>query len=50
MTLPSLPHIIYIPLMLGIGFSLGWALGSRAVRGEWDRAEKRRKKQEEERA
>jgi hypothetical protein len=45
---PTLPHIIYIPLMLGIGFLIGWKLGSQTVRGEWDRAEKRRRQREEE--
>jgi hypothetical protein len=44
---PTLPHIIYIPLVLGLGFLSGWYLGTRAVRGEWARAEKRRRAQEE---
>jgi hypothetical protein len=44
---PTLPHIIYIPLMLTIGFGLGWTLGTRAVRQEWQRTEKRRQKQAE---
>lgn len=47
MTWPSLPHIIYIPLVLGVGFLSGWALASRSVRGEWERAEKRRRQKEE---
>lgn len=45
---PTLPHIVYIPAMLGLGFYLGWTLATRTVRGEWERAEKRRKKQMEE--
>lgn len=42
----TLPHIIYIPFLLTLGVALGWYLGSRAVRSEWDRAEKRRKERE----
>ncbi|MBI4817361.1 MAG: hypothetical protein HY791_13945 [Deltaproteobacteria bacterium] len=48
MTLPSLPHLIYIPFMITLGLGVGWFLGSRSVRQEWDRAEARRKKREEE--
>jgi hypothetical protein len=44
---PSIAHVVYIPLVLGTGFLIGWALGQRTVRGEWDRAEKRRKQREE---
>jgi PHP family Zn ribbon phosphoesterase len=45
--LPPFNHVIYIPLMLLIGIAIGWAVGTRSVRNEWDRAEKRRQKQEE---
>lgn len=48
MNWPSLPHLIYIPFVLGVGFTLGWTLGTRAIRGEWQRSEKRRKQREEE--
>lgn len=48
MSWPSLPHILYIPFVLGLGFLVGWNLGSRVVRGEWQRAEKRRREKEEE--
>ena len=47
MTIP-INHVIYIPLVLAIGIAIGWKLGSRAVQTEWDRAEKRRKRLEEE--
>lgn len=47
MNLPTLPHIIYIPFALGLGFSLGWYFGTRTVRDEWARAEKRRRRDEE---
>jgi hypothetical protein len=40
-------HIIYIPAALGVGFYLGWYFGTRTVRNEWTRAEKRRRQQEE---
>jgi hypothetical protein len=43
----SLAHIVYIPFVLGLGIAVGWHYGSRAVRGEWDRAEARRKAREE---
>jgi hypothetical protein len=42
----TLPHIIYIPFVLTVGFFAGWYLASRSVRGEWERAEKRRKERE----
>jgi hypothetical protein len=42
----TLPHIIYIPFIITLGFVAGWHLGSRAVRNEWARAEKRRQQAE----
>lgn len=33
--------------MLTLGFAVGWALGSRTVRQEWQRVEKKRKKEAE---
>lgn len=39
----TLPHIVYIPFLLSLGFAAGWYLGTRAVRNEWARAEKRRR-------
>jgi hypothetical protein len=46
--LPPLNHIIFIPVTILIGVMIGWALGTRAVRHEWHRAEQLRKKREEE--
>ncbi len=46
--IPPLNHIIFIPVVLLLGMLIGWSLGTRTVRGEWDRAEKLRKKREEE--
>ncbi len=46
--LPPINHIIFIPFILGLGFLIGWNLGSRNVRNDWDRAEKRRRAREEE--
>jgi hypothetical protein len=42
----SIAHVVYIPFALMVGFYAGWAIGSRSVRQEWDRAEKRRKARE----
>lgn len=44
----TLPHIVYIPLVLGSGFMVGWYLGARTVRGEWERADKRAKARDKE--
>ena len=44
----TLPHIVYIPFILGSGFAMGWYFGTRTIRQEWDRAEKRRIQREEE--
>ncbi len=44
---PSLSHAIYIPLTLLLGLGVGWYLGSRAVQQHWDRAERRRRREEE---
>ena len=41
-------HIIYIPACIVAGIVVGWYIGSRAIRNEWDRAEKRRRIREEE--
>ena len=41
-------HILFIPLALSIGFALGWKLGANQMWGQWQRAEERRKKREEE--
>jgi hypothetical protein len=46
--LPPLNHIFYIPCALGVGFFIGWTIAQRIVRGEWARAEKRRRAKEEE--
>ena len=43
----TLAHLVYIPFLLGLGFALGWHLGSSTIQGEWDRSEKRRKDREE---
>ncbi|MCK6549483.1 hypothetical protein L6R52_26830 [Myxococcota bacterium] len=45
--MPSIVHLIYIPVSIAIGVAIGWMLGTRAVRKEWARAEKRRRDQEE---
>ncbi len=46
--MPSLPHFIYIPAILGIGFYLGWLGGSRGVQKLWDREEAKRLRRENE--
>lgn len=45
--IPPINHLIFIPFALGVGFFIGWNLGTRSVRNEWDRAEKRRREREE---
>lgn len=45
---PPLNHLIFIPFVLCVGFLIGWTLGTRTVRNEWTRAEKRRRAREEE--
>lgn len=47
MSLPPINHLLFIPAMLAFGFAIGWLLGTRNVRQEWQRAEKRRKKAED---
>lgn len=42
----TIAHLLYIPFALIVGFYAGWMLGSRSMKGEWDRAEKRRKQRE----
>jgi hypothetical protein len=37
-------HVIYIPGVLLVGLVLGYVLGARAVREEFERAKKRRKR------
>lgn len=44
---PSIAHILYISCALAIGFYVGWSLGTKAVRNEWARAERRRRDEEE---
>ncbi|MCA9555597.1 MAG: hypothetical protein KC933_36545 [Myxococcales bacterium] len=45
--MPGVAHFIYIPLIIGIGFVLGWKLGASSVQNQWDRAEAKRKLQED---
>lgn len=47
MTVPPVDHIIYIPIAIAIGVMIGWRIGARAVQSQWDRAEKRRRLEEE---
>ncbi|MEL7370544.1 MAG: hypothetical protein AAFN74_16610 [Myxococcota bacterium] len=47
MILPPVNHIIYIPLVLAIGVMLGWRMGARSVQDAWNRAERRRQREEE---
>lgn len=45
--IPPINHVLFIPFVLALGFFLGWNLGTRSVRHEWDRAEKRRRDRDE---
>lgn len=42
----SLAHAIYIPICVGVGVYLGYALGARSVRQAWEAAERRRLREE----
>jgi hypothetical protein len=42
-----LNHVVLVPLVLVLGITLGWRLGSRQVRQEWERAERRRRAAED---
>jgi hypothetical protein len=42
-----LNHLILVPLVLTLGIAIGWQLGARQVRQEWERAERRRRAQED---
>ncbi len=39
----TLEHMIYIPGILLVGLTVGYMLGARAVRAEYDRMKKRAK-------
>ncbi len=41
--MPSVEHIIYIPGILLIGFAVGFRLGARAVREEFERRARERR-------
>ncbi len=43
MSMPPAEHLIYIPGVLLIGVVVGYLLGARAVRGEYERQKKRSK-------
>lgn len=45
--IPPINHVLFIPLVLGIGFVIGWRLGANQVQNRWDRAEKKRRDAEE---
>ncbi len=42
--MPDIAHIIYIPGILLIGFSLGFRFGARAVRAELERRDQERRR------
>lgn len=42
----TIAHVIYIPFALAVGFYAGWMLGARQVRGEMERAAKRKAERE----
>jgi hypothetical protein len=43
MSMPPAEHLLYIPGVLLIGIVVGYLLGSRAVRAEYERQKKRAK-------
>lgn len=44
MTLPSIAHLIYIPVILLVGLAIGFRLGASAARDELARRARERKK------
>ncbi len=45
--MPGIVHVIYIPVILGIGIVLGWKYGAASVQNRWDTAEEKRRQREE---
>lgn len=39
-------HVILIPLVLGIGFMVGWRFGAQSVLRQWQRADEKRRRDE----
>ncbi len=46
--MPPISHFVYIPLVLAIGIYMGWQLGSSSVQNAWDKAERKRAREEAE--
>lgn len=44
MTLPSIAHLIYIPIILLVGIAIGFRLGASAARDELERRAKEKRK------
>jgi len=42
----TIAHLVYVPFVVLVGFFAGWSMGGRSMRGEMERAEKRRKSRE----
>lgn len=42
--MPTIEHVLYIPGILLIGFAIGFRLGARAARAEFERRERIRRK------
>ena len=42
--MPTIAHIVYIPMMLLIGFAFGFRMGARAARAEMARLEEERRR------
>jgi hypothetical protein len=40
----SIAHLLYVPAVLVVGIALGYVLGARAVRSEFDRLRQRAKR------
>ncbi len=44
MELPSLAHLIYIPVILLVGLAIGFRLGASAARDELERRQKEKRR------
>ncbi len=41
--MPTIEHILFIPGVLLLGFAIGFRMGARSARAEYDRQRKRRR-------
>lgn len=45
--MPGVAHLIYIPIIVGIGIVMGWHFGTASVQNRWDKEEEKRRHRED---